>query len=158
MKRTAQLLALALVAVAPLPAAAAQSLRVTDAWARATPPGAPTGVIYLTVVNEGAAADRLVGASTPAAAKAEPHTMSMTNMVMTMRPAKDGLPVPAKGMLMLSPSGDHLMLTGLKGPLKSGAKLSLTLRFAKAGPVKVEVPVRDDAPAAASAHDHMHMR
>ena len=95
-----------------------------------------------------------MSASTPAAAKAEPHVMSMAHMIMTMRPAKDGLPVPAKGMLRLSPSGDHLMLTGLKGPLKTGTKLSLTLRFAKAGPVKIEVPVRDEAPA----HDHMHMR
>ena len=156
MNRAAALLALAVLAAAPLPVAAAKPFRVTGAWARATPPGASTGVIYLTVINDGASADRLVGASTPAAAKAEPHTMSMKGMVMIMRPAKDGLPVPAKGRLALSPSGDHLMLTGLKGPLKTGAKLSLTLRFAKAGPVKVEVPVRDDAPV--PAHDHMRER
>ncbi|MEO6341467.1 MAG: copper chaperone PCu(A)C [Caulobacteraceae bacterium] len=160
MNRTIALLVAGLLAAASLGAtAAAPSLRIVDAWARATPPGAPTGVIYLTVVNDGQATDRLLGASTPAAAKAEPHTMSMTNMIMTMRPAKDGLPVPAHGRLMLSPSGDHLMLTGLKGPLKTGTKLALTVRFAGAGPVKVEVPVRDNAPAGAaiSGHDHMHM-
>ena len=152
MNRTAALFALALAAAA-LPAAA-KSLRVTEAWARATPLGAATGVIYLTVVNDGASPDRLVGASTSAAAKAEPHAMSMNGVVMIMRPAKDGLPVPAKGRLELAPSGAHLMLTGLKGPLKTGARLPLILRFAKAGLVKVEVPVRNEAPT----HDRMHMR
>lgn len=154
MKRPIALFTAIAVAAAPAAVAAAPSMKVEGAWARATPPGAATGAIYLTVVNDSASTDRLVGASTPAAAKAEPHAMSMKGGIMTMRPAKDGLAVPARGVLMLAPSGDHLMLTGLKGPLKTGAKIPLTLRFASATLIKVEIPVRDDAPS----HDHMRMR
>ena len=56
--------------------AQADTLAVENAWARATPPGAPVGGAYFTVRNEGAAADRLVGGESPASARVELHTIA----------------------------------------------------------------------------------
>lgn len=43
---------------------------VTKAWARATPPGATTGAVYLTIESKGATADRLLTITSPAAGSA----------------------------------------------------------------------------------------
>lgn len=42
---------------------------------------------------------------------------------------------------MLEPSNYHVMLTGLKAPLKEGQTLPLTLTFAHAGPQQVTVEI-----------------
>ncbi|HYZ40658.1 MAG TPA: copper chaperone PCu(A)C, partial [Stellaceae bacterium] len=84
--------------------------------------------------------DRLVSASTPAAKKAELHTMSMQGMVMKMRPLA-GLDIPAGQPVALKPGGEHIMLLGLKQPLREGQSFPLTLDFAKAGQRTVTVSV-----------------
>ena len=58
-------------------------IQIKDAWARATPTGAKTAAAYISLTS--AASDRLTGASTPVAQKAELHTMSMEGSVMKMR-------------------------------------------------------------------------
>src|SRR6185437_10763490 len=67
-------------------AAEPSAIAVTDAWARATPPGAKTGAAYVTVTNTGKAADRLMSAATPVAGAAQLHTTLTENGVMKMRP------------------------------------------------------------------------
>jgi copper(I)-binding protein len=121
-------------------AAAAGPVEVSNAWARATAPSAKTGVAYLTIANKGAADDRLVSAETPAAAKAEPHMTTNDNGVMKMRPVP-AIAVKAGQQLELKPGGFHLMLVGLKAPLKEGQSIPLTLNFEKAGKVEVMVKV-----------------
>ena len=111
---------------------------VSNAWARATPPGAKDGVAYLTI--ESPTADRLVSASTPVAKKAELHTMSMQGMVMKMRPLA-GLDIPAGQPVTLKPGGEHVMLMGLDHPLREGQTFPLTLDFSNAGPRTVTVTV-----------------
>jgi copper(I)-binding protein/uncharacterized protein YcnI len=140
----------------------AGSIMIEKPWSRATPPGAPTAAAYLTIMNHGAAADIFLGGATPAAAKLEIHQMSMANGVMTMRAAPGGIPIAGGAQLELKPDGGyHLMLSGLKAPLKAGTILYATLIFAKAGSVEVEFRVeaigaRGPAEAAAdhSTHDH----
>lgn len=122
--------------------AAARPIAIENAWARATPAGARTGAAYLTIENRGAEADRLTAASSPAAEKVEVHEMSMTGGIMRMRAVAGGLAVPAHGSVTLKPGGYHLMLTGLKHPLKAGETLAVTLTFAKAGAVAVSAPIR----------------
>ncbi len=39
------------------------TITVEQAWARATPGGARTGAVYMTLTNSGASADRLLSAS-----------------------------------------------------------------------------------------------
>ena len=133
-------------------APALAQVTVENAWARATPPGAKIAAGYLTIRNAGAA-DKLVGASSPAAEKVETHVTMKDGDISRMREVK-GYAVPAKGKLDLTPSGSHLMLVNIKAPLKEGDKVPLVLRFEKAGEVKTELAVR---PLGATTGEHMHM-
>jgi copper(I)-binding protein len=113
-------------------------LEVNNAWARATAGKADTGVAYVAIQSP--TADRLVSLSTPAAKKAELHTMSMQGMVMKMRPLS-ALDIPAGQPVTLKPGGDHIMLMGLNQPLRAGQTFPLTLDFEKAGSRTVTVTV-----------------
>jgi copper(I)-binding protein len=128
------------------PAPATAKLTIDGAWSRPTPAGAPTGVGYLTIVNAGPADDRLVGAASPVASKVEVHEMSMAGGIMRMRPAPDGVPVPAGGKASLAPGGYHLMLIGPTRPYRIGDRIPVTLRFAKAGAVSATLTVGTEAP------------
>jgi hypothetical protein len=127
-------------------------VQISDAWSRATPPGAKIAAGYLTIRNQGATADRLIGASSPAAARVEPHVTEKQGEVMRMREVK-GYDVPAQGSYELKPGGAHLMLVDIKRPLKEGDKVPLVLRFQKAGEVKVDLEVKAlGAPAGHGGH------
>jgi copper(I)-binding protein len=126
---------------------------IEGAWSRATPPGAKVAAGYLTIRNAGASADRLVAASSPAAARVETHVIEKQGEILRMREVK-GYEVPAKGSFELKPGGPHLMLVDIKAPLKEGEKLPVTLRFEKAGEVKAELEVR--ALGAPKAQPHRH--
>jgi hypothetical protein len=120
----------------------AGDLVITQAWARATPGGAKTGGGYLTIENKGNSPDKLVGASTEAAGKVEVHQMAMDKGVMKMRPVEGGLTIAPGKTVKLAPGGLHLMMTGLKSPLKKGDQLPVTLQFEKAGKVQVTLDVQ----------------
>src|SRR5205823_7300517 len=89
---------------------------------------------------ESAGGDRLTGISTPAAKKAELHTMSMDGNVMKMRPLA-GLDLPAGQKVALKPGAVHIMLMGLSEPLRAGQSFPLTLRFEKSGGREINVVV-----------------
>ncbi|MGC2811077.1 MAG: copper chaperone PCu(A)C [Bradyrhizobium sp.] len=139
-------------------AALAQEVRagdlvITRAWARATPGGAKIGGAYLTIENKGATADRLTGGSADIAGKVEVHEMATKNGVMTMRPLDSGLTIDPGKTVKLAPGGYHLMMFGLKSPLKQGDKVPVTLDFEKAGQVKLSFDVQGvgaQGPGAAS--------
>lgn len=109
-------------------------------FARASAGPARNGAAYLTLKNAGGHADRLIGASTPAAERAELHTHIKDGDIMKMRQI-EAVDVPAGGMAMLEPGGDHVMLMGLKAPLKEGESFPLTLIFENAGEVTVDVAI-----------------
>jgi len=113
------------------------NLVITQAWSRATPGGAKVGGGYLTITNEGSTPDRLIGGSSQVAAKVQVHEMSMNNGVMTMRPVEQGLVIEPGKTVKLSPGGFHLMLLDLKGPLKQGEKVPVTLEFERAGKISL---------------------
>ena len=140
MKPLLSALAVAALAVPSLAAAASPAVKVTDAWCRAAPKGALAGGCYLTLTA--GADDRLVAVETPAAGRAEIHTMSMDGGVMRMRKLADGVALPAGKPVALKPGAEHLMLIGPKIALTPGAKVALTLRFRSAPPVTVSVPVK----------------
>jgi copper(I)-binding protein len=128
-------------------------VEIGEPWIRATPPGAKTAAGYMTVRNKSGAPDRLIGASSPAAAKVETHIHIKDGDILRMREVKS-LDVPAKGALELKPGGAHLMFVDVAEPLKEGDKVSVTLKFEKAGEVRTEFHVgRLDAPAPAH-HKH----
>jgi hypothetical protein len=139
----------------------AGDLVITQPWTRATPNGAKIGGGYLTIENKGSAPDRLIGGSTDAASKLEVHEMSMKDGVMTMRPLDDGLTIDPGKTVKLAPGGYHLMMFDLKKPLKQGETVPITLKFEKAGEVKVSLAVQGigaQAPSGAAPSGNMMMK
>lgn len=148
MKRRTLLCAMAALSVAAVPGKRAAAhgyklgnLEIGHPWARATAETAPTGGAYMKIVNTGAVADRLVAARSPASRSVEIHEMKMEGTVMRMRELEKGLELPAGATVTLEPGGYHLMLIGLKGPLKQGTRVPVTLVFEKAGPLDIELAV-----------------
>jgi copper(I)-binding protein len=131
---------------------------VEQPWSRATAGRAPNGAAFMTLANQGDAVDRLVAAATPVAERAEMHTHLMDGGVMRMRPV-EGIEVAPGSPTVLQPGGLHIMLFGLKERLAEGATFPLTLSFANAGEVTVEVTVRKASatvPTGAGGHGHGH--
>lgn len=129
---------LSLLLLAALPAWA--QVTVEQPWSRATPPGAKIGVGFLRLKNAGAAAERVVGASTPAAARVEMHVTTRDGDVMKMRQV-ESFEIPAGGSFELKPGGAHLMLTGLRRPLAKGDRVPLTLKLQSGGTLEIELNV-----------------
>jgi periplasmic copper chaperone A len=137
----AALFAACLAVASPAPAQTGQAagpVEIVQPWARATPGMTRTGAVYLTIRSP--VADRLVAASSPVAQAAQLHEMEMAGMVMKMRPLA-GVTIPAGHPVVFEPGGMHVMLVGLKAPLRPGQTFPLTLTFAKAGPETVTVTV-----------------
>ncbi len=128
---------------------------VHEAWARASAGAATTGAVYVTLIG-GDQPDTLVGVSTPVADAAEVHESISDNGVMKMRPVS-GVAIPMHGKVMLSPGGYHIMLMGLKQKLTAGQSFPLTLRFAHAAPMTVDVAVQAMGHGA-PMDDHSHMK
>ena len=148
-----------LIAAAALLAAAlnahAQGVpKVEAAWARPTVQGQAGGGGFLKITG-GSVPDRLVAASASVSKAVELHSMTMDGNVMQMRQI-ESIDVPAGKTVELKPGGMHVMFIGLTQTLKSGASFPMTLRFEKAGEVRVDVKVMT-APAQAAGHDaHKH--
>ena len=138
---------LALVAAILLlpPIAAARDFQIGDIaihrpWARATAGQAPNGAAYMTLINGGDRADFLIGAAGAAAKRIELHEHTMQDGVMQMRQVKEIRVAPGAPML-LEPGSLHLMLIGLKAPLKEGGSFPVTLTFREAGEIRIAVTV-----------------
>lgn len=136
----------------PAATAAAPAIQAQQPWSRPAAAGG-TGAGYLVLVNEGPA-DALVGVESPIARKVEMHVADMSGGVMRMK-AEDRVAVPAGGRVIFAPGGRHLMLIGLKKPLRQGERAPATLRFASGAQLKVEFLVTPTAPAA-DHHAHAH--
>lgn len=115
-------------------------LRVEDAWAAATPPGAVTAAAYMTI--ESPAADRLVAARSSVSRGVELHTHVESGGLLRMAPMA-ALAVEPGVPAELAPGGDHLMLVGLLRPLVAGEEIVVELEFERAGTREIALPVRD---------------
>jgi periplasmic copper chaperone A len=129
----------------------ASKIVVEQPFARATPKGAMTGAAYMTLVNNGASADRLVGATTPVADKVQFHKETEDNGVSRMREVHS-VDLEPGAKVSFKPGDMHMMIVGLKQPLVQGQTLSLALQFEKAGNIEVTVPIQG---IGAMQHDNM---
>ncbi|MBA4047448.1 MAG: hypothetical protein C0476_02770 [Sphingomonas sp.] len=129
-------------------------LKIGHPWSRETAPGQSAGGGFLTITNTGKQADRLMSATSPAAAEVQIHTVSMTDGIMRMRELPGGLEIPAGATVALKPAGFHIMLIGLKTPLKQGKMVPAELRFQRAGKVKINFKVEAIAYAGPEGGDH----
>jgi periplasmic copper chaperone A len=128
-------------------------IQIKHPFARATVPGQTSGAAYLDLKNTGKKDDELVKAESTIAKSVELHEMKMSGDVMKMRHVDD-IDVDAGEEVNMQPGrGYHIMLIGLKQPLKVGDKFPLTLTFEKAGKIDVVVNVEAN-PKTAAEHQH----
>lgn len=131
----------------------AQTVEVSNAWARATVQGQKATGAFMTLKSKDGA--RLVSASSPVAGVTEVHEMKMDGNVMTMRAVEGGLELPAGKAVELKSGGYHVMLMDLKLPLQKDTSVPLTLVFkdakGKESKTELKVPVSNMPPAGAAA-------
>lgn len=114
-------------------------IELSRAWARPTAGPAP-GAVYLTIDNKGGSDDRLTGAFADNAAMAMVHQNETRSGIVRMRVAGE-INIPAGDRIEMRPGGTHIMLEGLRAPLKTGDRFDLVLRFRESGDRTVKVMV-----------------
>ena len=133
--------------------ASASELTVTNAWTRPTPETATVAAVYFSVASP--VADELVSVSTPIAAEALVHKTEGDSShsggghhggggSVTMHGSK--LVVTPGKTATLSPGGMHIMLDGLRTPLREGDVFEMTLDFKVGGTIKTTVLVALNGP------------
>jgi periplasmic copper chaperone A len=119
----------------------AGDLIIIDAWMPQPLQGARAGAIYLKIENIGNDADQLLAAESPVAQQMMVHESRESGGVMKMLP-RSSLEIPTHGEVKLKPMGIHLMAMGLKSSIKESDVFPITLKFRRAGPVRVDVVVQ----------------
>jgi periplasmic copper chaperone A len=137
MTRELSLIAFLLLASCGDPQAA--DIRASNAWARPTVGQAP-GAVYLTIDNRGGTPDRLTGVFTDHAAMAMVHQNELVDGVAKMRMAGE-INIPAHDQIAMRPGGTHIMLEGLRAPLRTGDDFDLVLKFRSSKDQTVKVTV-----------------
>jgi copper(I)-binding protein len=128
-------------------------IEIGHPYARSTLAGQSTGGAYLTLTNKGPS-DRLLSIDANVSESVELHSMAMEGDVMRMRQV-DTVDLPAGKTVELKPGGLHVMLLGLKAPLKAGDTFPMTLKFEKSGEIAVVVNI-EAGQAAPMKHDMKH--
>ena len=93
---------------------------------------------FMVIKNGSKTADKLTGVTSTLSDDLQIHETKDQKMQQVQ-----SLDVPANGELKLARGGDHVMFMGLKSKPAVGDKITVELRFEKAGPVKVEVDVKE---------------
>ena len=137
--------------------AGAQSLKASNPWVRATvaQQKATGAFMQLSSSQPG----RVVEARSPVAGVVEIHEMKMEGSVMKMR-ALSALDLAAGQTVELKPGGYHIMLMDLKGQVKAGDEVPLSLVFetrdGKRETLEIKVPARGIAAQDAGHGAHKH--
>src|SRR5262245_17206848 len=115
-------------------------IKIVAPWTRATPESSKVGGGFLTLINTGSEADRLVGGTTEVSGSLEIHEIHIVNGVAMMRQVNPGIPLKPGASVVLKPFSHHLMMMDLKQPLQAGQTIKGTLVFEKAGSVEITIP------------------
>jgi len=134
-------LLLGVISTPSLAADAAGSVSVGDPYVRAVPPGQPNSAAFMTLRNGSTVPHSIISAKSSTAKIVELHTHVNEGGMMKMRQIKQ-IDVPAHGEATLQPGGLHVMLIGLKGELKPGDNVLITLLFEDGSKKVIEAPVR----------------
>lgn len=137
------------------PIASLAEIVITDPYARASRPNAPTGAAFMIIENTGETADRLVAASSGVAKRVELHThIDQGDGVMKMTEIEGGIDIAAGGSHIMQRGGDHVMFMGLNDSLEQGGEVTVTLTFEQAGDVTVTIPVDNERKPKHGQMDH----
>ena len=134
--------------------ALADGIMAKDPFAFATAASAKAGGAYITLMNHGGEADRLIGAKADVSKIVEVHEHIKDGDVMRMREVEAGIELPAGGMIEMKPGGYHVMFMGLNAPLEEGQNIPVTLVFESGKEMTVDVPVKKRGAHSHSGHSH----
>lgn len=115
-------------------------IALSAAWLRASAPGAAQAAAYFTITNTGSS-DRLIGVESTVGSATLHESRVDAAGVVRMQPLET-VDLPAGQVVEFAPLGRHVMLTGLRAPLRAGQRIPLVLKFAHAPPVSAEAEVR----------------
>lgn len=145
----------------------AAEISVKNAFARATPPGAQVGGVFMMLTNSGASTV-LIDGETDLARDVQIHSHTIDDAdIMRMRQLPAGLALPEGETATLAPGGYHIMLLGLTKRLVEGETLDLTLKFGNGTTLPITVPIKsiaakmeskgmDHSDGHATTHGHSH--
>ncbi|MGI2067828.1 copper chaperone PCu(A)C [Shewanella sp. MF08487] len=131
------------------------SVVLTEGHVRAMPDTVPNTAAYFTLENHTDKAVRLIAVSSNVAKDAQLHTIIEDQGMVKMRHV-EGFDIPSHGALTLTPSGDHVMLLGLKAPLVLEQQVELQLEFDDGEKMVITLPVNKQADIAAEQEHHHH--
>ncbi|OCL88366.1 hypothetical protein AAX26_00046 [Aliarcobacter thereius] len=120
---------------------ASDSIKVSDAYARATPPNMPNSAAFMNLNNITDKNISLIKASSSLANKVELHTHDMKNGMMKMYEVEEIL-IKANSNTDLKPGGYHIMLIGLNKSLNEGDLIDLSLEFSNGEIKNLELEVK----------------
>ena len=123
---------------------------VTEATVRLLPPGVPNTAAYFSIQNHSDTSQILVGASADFASRAEIHNHIMVNDMMRMQQQSEVVVQPGESV-QFTPGGLHIMLFGLKQPLREGQSVTFSLQTKEGESISIIAKV---ARPKASAHSH----
>lgn len=121
---------------------------VTDATVRLLPPGVPNTAAYFSIQNHSDTSQILIGASADFATKAEIHNHILVDDMMSMQQQSEVVIQPGESV-QFAPGGLHIMIFGLKTPLREGQSVEISLQTKGGESISITAKV-----ARPSAHSH----
>jgi copper(I)-binding protein len=121
----------------------AQGVRILHPLVRATIAHQSMTAAYFELINDQDRDVPLVAVYTTGARQAQIHETLEEGGVARMR-QREQLLLPAKQSVQLKPGGIHLMLMGLKAPLKAGQSVELVLMYADGSWQKIRALVKKE--------------
>lgn len=132
----------------------AEGMMAHDAYVRLLPPTAKTTGAFMTLMNHGEKDYKLVKAESDVAKKVELHNHFKVDGMMKMREVPH-IAIKQHEAVELKPGSYHIMLIGLKKPLKKGQNIKLKLFFDNKETIEVTAPVKEiQASKGMKHHNH----
>jgi len=127
----------------PVVSLAQLNIRLDNAYSREMPPSASNIAVYLTIRNVGSHGISLESISTEDAESAMIHRSTMENGMMAMEHLPE-LFISSRESVRLEPGGLHIMLEGLRRPLRAGNLIRMDLSFSNGVVLRVDVPILEN--------------
>jgi len=146
-KRTIFCVAIGCLSIISLNAAAislqaGKAITIKGAWMQLGPASQKNTAAFMVVENHSSKEIALLSASSDVCEVVELHKMETVNEMMRMKKV-DNVVIPANGQTEFKPGGYHLMVIGLKRPLKDGEEVEVKLQFADSIQKTIKVPVKN---------------
>ncbi|WP_457626491.1 copper chaperone PCu(A)C [Persephonella sp.] len=119
----------------------AQEIVIKNPWVRAVPPTAKNSALFMIIQNNSDKTDVLKTVKSDVCKMVMIHRTVKQGDIMKMVHVHE-LQIPPRSKVALKPGSYHIMLMGLKRPLKVGEILEFKLIFKNAGEITVKAPVK----------------